>query len=96
MAGPARYRIDDQSPHRHHWWGARRAELGPESALATESARESFGTVAGVEIAIAAVGAAVLAVRNQARWTGALVGAGAGAVHWLYAVRGGLAVALSG
>ncbi len=46
---------------------------GPDSALATESARESFGIVAGIELGSAAVGAGILAVRRQGHWISAWV-----------------------
>jgi len=46
---------------------------GPDSALAAESARESFGVVAGVELGLSALGAVVLTVRKQARWISAWI-----------------------
>ena len=52
---------------------------GPESALATESARESFGIVAGIELGLAALGAVVLAAAQagalDSAWVCFVVGA---------------------
>lgn len=41
---------------------------GPESALAAEGARRTFGIVAGIEFGLAGLGAAVLGLTKRAEW----------------------------
>ncbi|MBM7784869.1 hypothetical protein [Tenggerimyces flavus] len=40
----------------------------PESALAAESARRTFGIVAGIEFGLAGIGAALLGLTKRAQW----------------------------
>ena len=41
---------------------------GPESALASADARVAFGIVCGIEVALCAIGATVLALTKRPRW----------------------------